>query len=310
MGKPTIVFILVGASFFLFAVSILTSTGLQGGWHTADHFVDFLPYITPHYPVEIVSQPSVGINGSRGTLEEDAANSRAVIDRVLATGSDVVVVMHSYGGVVGACALKGLPAAAPGAPGVLMTVWLSAFVLPLGTSIFDGPSGVKGVLGPMSGSPWIKVDVCEIHSSHPVIDTYDICRASILRRILLKLIRSFITTFLRPIQSGTPSCCSLRSQACSWSRLLMSLGTTCRACTFSAITIRRCPRRHRRNSRRPLVKGGPSSGVVDPTFRGLACPRRWWRLSTQQSWLGRIRRGRFSVRWRPLCNWFFFSGAE
>lgn len=69
---------------------------------------------------------------------------------------DIVVVAHSYGGVVASCAVEGLdvPALrrAGKIGGVIMLAYLSAFVLPKGASLMDGLHG--------QWLPWQKVEVC------------------------------------------------------------------------------------------------------------------------------------------------------
>ncbi|MCJ1400216.1 hypothetical protein MMC11_003420 [Xylographa trunciseda] len=66
-------------------------------------------------------------------LEEDAAALRATVLTVLDGGDDCVVVMHSYGGVVGAQGLAGLgKREREGKPGVLKMVFVTANIPKLG----------------------------------------------------------------------------------------------------------------------------------------------------------------------------------
>jgi hypothetical protein len=56
----------------------------------------------------------------------------------IAAGSDVVLVLHSYGGSIGSCALEGLPISGPGTKGgVLAVIYLTALTFPQGTSTID-----------------------------------------------------------------------------------------------------------------------------------------------------------------------------
>ena len=60
---------------------------------------------------------------------DDSVAVRKSIDGV---DSDVVVIMHSYGGIVGA-------AAAAGAKNVIGLIFIAAFVVPAGSSLQDCP---------------------------------------------------------------------------------------------------------------------------------------------------------------------------
>ena len=73
------------------------------------------------------------------TLEDDAVFFRAIIRQLADKGKDVVVVAHSYGGVVGTEAAKGMSKsdrASQGlSGGVVRMVYLTAFALPVGVSM-------------------------------------------------------------------------------------------------------------------------------------------------------------------------------
>jgi pimeloyl-ACP methyl ester carboxylesterase len=80
---------------------------------------------------------------------------------------DVVVVAHSYGGVVASAAVNGLDKIARGAAnkpcGVVKVVFLSAFALDKGQSLL-------GILGG-NFLPWMRVEVCII-APHTELDLY------------------------------------------------------------------------------------------------------------------------------------------
>lgn len=77
------------------------------------------------------------------------------IARLSDDGKEVVVVAHSYGGMVGAGAVKGLERIARHkagkSGGVIMLVYMTAFVAKAGTSLLDMLGG--------KWLPWMKIDV-------------------------------------------------------------------------------------------------------------------------------------------------------
>lgn len=89
-------------------------------------------------------------------LKDDAAATRAVLERLAGEGKKIILVVHSYGGLVGANAVKGLGekerVAQGKTGGVVLFVYLSAFVAPLGTSI-------NAMLGG-NFLPWMRAEVC------------------------------------------------------------------------------------------------------------------------------------------------------
>ena len=90
-------------------------------------------------------------------MADDAAHLRVALERLVGEGKYVVLVMHSYGGCVGSCAVEGLGAAqrraeGRGDGGVVMLLYMTAFVVPLGQSLHDMlDSGFP---------PWVEIDVC------------------------------------------------------------------------------------------------------------------------------------------------------
>lgn len=60
------------------------------------------------YPTEAVAHPSVGEEPPKSNLLDDSANLRAAIEKLANEGKQVVVITHSYGGVVGSCAVENL----------------------------------------------------------------------------------------------------------------------------------------------------------------------------------------------------------
>ncbi|MCJ1377259.1 hypothetical protein MMC17_000351 [Xylographa soralifera] len=121
---------------------------VHGSWHSPAHFQPVKELFEAHgYPTECPCQPSFNANPASTNLEEDAKAIRSALDKlVVDEGKDVIVVMHSYGGVVGTQAVdaslgkkarqnKGL------AGGVIHLLYLCAFILPLGDSLGSALGG-------------------------------------------------------------------------------------------------------------------------------------------------------------------------
>lgn len=111
-----------------------------GAWHTPDCFQIVQDKLHAQgYETRAVAYPSVGAEPPTKGLFDDAAAVRSEIEALAGQGRQVIVVVHSYGGLVGAEAVKGLGFAqrkAEGkAGGVTLLVYLAAFVTPKGMSI-------------------------------------------------------------------------------------------------------------------------------------------------------------------------------
>jgi len=124
-----------------------------GAWHTPDCFDlvrDALK--TRGWETEAVDYPSVGAEPPTKGLADDAGAIRGVLETLANEGKQIVLVVHSYGGLTGANAVQGLgwnQRAKDGKTGgVILYVYLSAFVTPLGKSI-------KEMLGGQF-LPWMK----------------------------------------------------------------------------------------------------------------------------------------------------------
>ncbi|KAG4418124.1 hypothetical protein IFR04_008717 [Cadophora malorum] len=127
---------------------------VPGAWHLPAGFDAVRELLKPlGYPTEAVALPSIGAEPPTKTLEDDAAVTRAAIEKLADAGKKVVVVTHSYGGVVGSCAVEDLGFATRKAAGkvggVINFVYLSAFALPKGVSLLDALGG-----NPL---PWMKI---------------------------------------------------------------------------------------------------------------------------------------------------------
>ncbi|KAJ5202204.1 hypothetical protein N7449_004283 [Penicillium cf. viridicatum] len=106
------------------------------------------------FPSECPAHPSVGAEPPSNTLEDDVASLRRVLIAAADEGEDIVVVAHSYGGVVASSAVEGLVKSVREKGGkrggVVNVVYVAAFALDKGQSL----------LGLLGGNylPWMKVE--------------------------------------------------------------------------------------------------------------------------------------------------------
>lgn len=106
-----------------------------GAWHTPDCFEIIQEKLHAQgYETRGVAYPAVGAEPPNKGLYDDAAALRAEIEVHANQGRQVIVVLHSYGGLVGAEAVKGLgykQRKAKGKDGgVTLLVYLAAYELP------------------------------------------------------------------------------------------------------------------------------------------------------------------------------------
>lgn len=137
---------------------------VPGAWHTADAFdvIRDLMHNRGH-ATEAISTPSVGAFSPDKGLHADIEHTHAVLKGMVDAGRQIVLVNHSYGGMVGAGAVEGLgyaqrcKAGLPG--GILMVVWMAAFVTPKGKTLMDMLGG--------KNAPWMVFNVSNLSSFVP-----------------------------------------------------------------------------------------------------------------------------------------------
>ena len=122
---------------------------LPGAWLPSSTYDDFIAHLQKSsFPTRYAPYPS--LNPSDPTLADAAANSqhvreKSVLPLVEDEGKEVVVLMHSYGGVPGSAAVKGLGRSARAKDGkkggVIGLIHVSGFVLAHGISVTDGTGG-------------------------------------------------------------------------------------------------------------------------------------------------------------------------
>ncbi|KAJ4287560.1 hypothetical protein N0V90_012263 [Kalmusia sp. IMI 367209] len=150
MSKPTIVF-------------------APGAWHTPDCFdITRKQLHQREWETEAVAYPSVGAEPPNKGLNDDVAVLRTTLERLADDGKEIVLVVHSYGGLVGQNALEGLGykqrQAAGKKGGVIIFVYLAAFVVPKGGTI-------QAMLGGQP-LPWMKFNGDYVTAATPELIFY------------------------------------------------------------------------------------------------------------------------------------------
>ncbi|KAM0197813.1 hypothetical protein ACHAPA_003203 [Fusarium lateritium] len=135
-----------------------------GAWHTADCYDIVRNELQAKgWSTEAVDYPSVGAEPPSKGLADDVVAVRTVVERLVNEGKNVMIVVHSYGGLVGALAVEGLGhkqrAKEGKTGGVIQLVYLSAFVMPKDQSIL-------GVLGGQY-LPWMRVEGDYVYADTP-----------------------------------------------------------------------------------------------------------------------------------------------
>ncbi|RAL13868.1 alpha/beta hydrolase [Aspergillus homomorphus CBS 101889] len=128
---------------------------VPGAWHTPDTFDIIRDLLRKRgYESATVAHQSLAAANPSVGLHADIANAKRVLQKWADQGRQIVVVAHSYGGLVAAGAVEGLghaQRASTGQPGgVIQVVWLAAFVVPRGKSLIDMLGG--------SWLPWMLLE--------------------------------------------------------------------------------------------------------------------------------------------------------
>ncbi|KAI9925362.1 hypothetical protein ASPWEDRAFT_62807 [Aspergillus wentii DTO 134E9] len=103
---------------------------------------------------ETHAHPSIGAEPPTKTLDDDVSALRGVIARLCDAGKRIVVVAHSYGGIVSSSAVEGLGKEERNSEGkiggVIEIIYMVAFVVPKGQSLISASGGQL--------LPWIKTE--------------------------------------------------------------------------------------------------------------------------------------------------------
>lgn len=128
---------------------------VPGAWHTPACFHKVIERLERlGYKCLSITLAAVGRNPPITSLDEDVSAIRTVVTNEVDAGNDVVMVMHSYGGVPANNSLKGLSKAERSKEGknggVIKLAMIAAFLIPEGAS-------VQGDRKPVE---WYIYDVC------------------------------------------------------------------------------------------------------------------------------------------------------
>ncbi|KAJ5495524.1 hypothetical protein N7539_000640 [Penicillium diatomitis] len=116
---------------------------VPGAWHSPDTFEMVRAVLSQRgHESQAVALPSVGASEPFQTgLFADIVHVHKHLRALVEQGRKIVLVMHSYGGMVGSGAVEGLSYLQGRRNhehgGVIMAVWLSAFVTPAGKSLLE-----------------------------------------------------------------------------------------------------------------------------------------------------------------------------
>ncbi|KAJ5108983.1 hypothetical protein N7456_005658 [Penicillium angulare] len=114
---------------------------IPGAFHTGETFERLHNLLEEKgHESQVISKPSTGGPKENG-LHADIQHTKSIIEKLVLANRKVIVVNHSYAGLVGASAVEGLgykQRVRRGEPGgVIMVVWMGSFVAMKGKSLFD-----------------------------------------------------------------------------------------------------------------------------------------------------------------------------
>ncbi|KAL0939110.1 uncharacterized protein CTRU02_205720 [Colletotrichum truncatum] len=113
-----------------------------GAWHSPEVFDLFRDELHQRgWDTKATTNPSVGAEPPTKGMFDDAASARAVLEELADHGRQIILVAHSYGGVLAAEAVKGLGykqrAAEGKTGGVISLLYVAAFVVPKGECVWS-----------------------------------------------------------------------------------------------------------------------------------------------------------------------------
>lgn len=111
---------------------------VSGAWHKAELYAPLTnALLDKGFPVLAPTLPSVG--GLCDSFDDDVSTIRALIDQEVLAMHEVVVLMHSYGGLVGSAAARGYSKQElqKDNTGVIKMIYMTAFALDVGVSLMD-----------------------------------------------------------------------------------------------------------------------------------------------------------------------------
>ncbi|KAF5857339.1 hypothetical protein ETB97_005954 [Aspergillus alliaceus] len=128
---------------------------VPGAWSSPAFYSQMQSYLTElGFPSELAMHPSIGAEPANKTLEDDIANLRRILTRLSDSGNEILILAHSYGGLVSSSAVEGFQKSERQCQGktggVAMIIYMVAFVVPKGQSVVAASGG--------NLMPWIKTE--------------------------------------------------------------------------------------------------------------------------------------------------------
>lgn len=120
-------------------MTLPTIVFVPGAWHTCDYYKPVISILEAKgFPTATVNLPSVGGTSS---MADDATAFQKVTSKLADDGHQIILVMHSYGGIPGTESAKGLAweiRQAEGQPGgIIALVYVSAYLIKEGMSVMS-----------------------------------------------------------------------------------------------------------------------------------------------------------------------------
>jgi pimeloyl-ACP methyl ester carboxylesterase len=157
---------------------------IPGAWHTTEGFGPLKSFLEKAgYPTKAVDLPSAGAHPGHPNFNQDVAEIRKVVLDLIDEGKEVVVVMHSFGSVVGSEALrdlgKGDREAAGKTGAVIKCVFIGILLPELGKAMYETYMSVMNDpdLDPdfeieQDQSSYAVAEVCSLLSSRNQVGKY------------------------------------------------------------------------------------------------------------------------------------------
>ncbi|KAH7369821.1 prolyl aminopeptidase-like protein [Rhexocercosporidium sp. MPI-PUGE-AT-0058] len=135
---------------------------VPGAWHPPSSFDPTTSLLrNAGFTTHGITLPSYGASPPLKSFDPDVLAIRHVLEKLLSSGKDVVMIFHSYGGVVGCEALKEYVDGGEkeGWGKVRRLVFVAAFVLPVGGSLMATLGGEP--------LPWFEIDGDVLNPANP-----------------------------------------------------------------------------------------------------------------------------------------------
>lgn len=117
---------------------------VPGAWHTPESFTPLITQLSlAGYPCIPVTTPSSGAHPGHASFAADVSAIRTVVTSLVSAGKEVILVMHSFGSVIGSESLAGgelskTSRAADGKDGGVVRLVFIGILLPeLGKTMFE-----------------------------------------------------------------------------------------------------------------------------------------------------------------------------